>query len=210
MKSIYGCIRASLRHSCVWGVFVIGSVASATPLSFAGFTLNNVNADGSVSTPSFFTPGDSTSLDLTGGNNGSGLGGNTDFVWTAPSDGTLQFMWSYTYCSPLDVPIECDSQTYDWTGYQVDQTLTQLTDTDTLGVASPATVQIQAGEVFGWYVGTFDNFGGPGTLSVFATDFTATTVSGAPEPGSLLLSFAGLATMAGAFRLNRWFRRRSE
>jgi hypothetical protein len=204
MKLVHYRIRALWKNACLLVVFGMYSVAWATPLSLSDFTLENFNADGSVTTPSFFSPGDTSSFDLIGGNNGSGLAGRTEFLWVAPATGTLDFMWSYTSCSPLNLPTECDSPGYDWSGYILNYTFPELTDTDTGGVVSSASFQVQAGESFGWYVSTADNMGGPGTLSVFDVDFESasggTDPSNSPEPGTMLLSVIGIAIVAAVSR----------
>jgi hypothetical protein len=204
MKLVHYRIRALWKDACLLGVFGMYSVAWANPLSLSDFTLDNFNADGSVTTPSSFSPGDTSSFDLTGGNNGSGLEGRAEYLWAAPATGTVQFMWSYTSCSPLNQPTECDSPGYDWSGYVLDYTFPQLTDTDTAGLAYSASFQIQSGETFGWYVGTADNMGGPGTLSVFDIDFKAASGTNNavnnPEPGTMLLSVTGTAIVAAFSR----------
>lgn len=191
-------------------VLTLLPAAYAGPIT-AGFSLVNTNADGSVTTPSVLFPGDSSSFDLTGGNNGSGLTGQTEYIGTAASAGVVQFLWSYTSCyPPNEQPPSpaCDSPGYDWTGYLVDQNLTQLTDTDTGGLVASASFAVSEGSVFGWYVGTLDNMGEPGTVTVSDVLFTATSV--APEPGSLSLCMACIAVVAAVRRsiLNTQFHKR--
>ena len=182
-------------------VLTLLPAACAGPIT-ATFPVVNTNADGSVITPSVLFPGDPLSFDLIGGNNGSGLGGRTDFIWTAQAAGIVQFQWSYTSCYPPNEqpPSQaCDSPGYDWTGFQVDQTSTQLTDTDTAGVAVSASFPVPANLVFGWYVGTLDNLGEPGTLTVSDISFTPAS-SGAPEPGTLSFCITGILAVAAARR----------
>src|ERR1019366_9264883 len=113
------------------------SSAGAAPVSLTNFVLVNTNADGSVIEPSGLYPGDSSSFDLIGGNNGSGVSGLTTFASTAPAAGTVQFQWSYTSCYPPNQgSLACDTPTFDWAGYMVDQTFVLLADTDTAGVVS--------------------------------------------------------------------------
>jgi hypothetical protein len=164
------------------------------------FPVVNTNADGSVVTPSGLFPGDLLSFDLIGGNNGSGLRGETDFLWTAQATGRVQFLWSYTSCYPPNAQsLACDSPGYDWTGYMVNPTKTLLTDTDTEGVAALASFEVSAGSVFGWYVGTLDNMGEPGTVTVSDISFTPAS-SGIPEPGTLSLCVTGIVAVAVARR----------
>jgi hypothetical protein len=198
-------LRTSLHKAT--GALSLLFVLTLLPAAYAGpiiaaFQVVNTNADGSVITPSVLFPGDSSSFDLTGGNNGSGLAGETDFIGTAQATGIVQFQWSYTSCYPPNEQppsTACDSPGYDWTGYLVNQTLTQLTDTDTAGVAASASFPVSAGSEFGWYVGTLDNQGEPGTVTVSAISFTATS-SGIPEPGTLSLCMTGIAAVAVARR----------
>lgn len=193
-------------HRAAWAASML-YVLTLPPAAFAGpitatFPVVNTNADGSVITPSVLFPGDSLSFDLTGGNNGSGLGGLTFFIWTAQASGIVQFQWSYTSCYPPNEqpPSEaCDSPGFDWTGFRVDQTSTQLTDTDTAGVAVSASFSVSADLVFGWYVGTLDNQGEPGTLTVSDISFTPAG-GGIPEPGTLSLCMIGIVAVAAARR----------
>jgi hypothetical protein len=196
-------LRKATRVALLLYVAALIPGAFANPIT-ATFTVVNSNADGFVVMPSILFPGDISSFDLTGGNNGSGLEGETDFVGTAPSAGLVQFQWSYTSCFPANQQppsAACDSPGFDWTGYLIGQTLTQLTDTDTAGLTSSASFMVSAGAEFGWYVGTADNMGEPGTVAVSNISFTpSTTGAGAPEPGTLLLCAAGIATFLAARR----------
>jgi hypothetical protein len=181
------------------GLAAVTAGWASSPLSPSNFIVSNNSADGSASTPSVFFPADTFSFDLTGGNNGSGIGGETDFLWTAATGGTVQFLWSYTSCFPVGEFDGCDSPGYDWAGYMVDLAQTQLTDTDTLGASFSADFHVNAGSVFGWYVGTFDNLGEPGTLTASSLAFTADAAA-TPEPASALLFLAGGLFLA-AFKL---------
>ncbi len=177
------------------------SAAHAGPITTA-FGVVNTNADGSVITPSALFPGDSSSFDLTGGNNGDGLEGQTTYIATALSALVVQFQWSYTSCFPPNEqpPSDaCDTPGFDWTGYLVNQTLTQLTDTDTGGVAGSASFTVASLSVFGWYVGTMDNGGEPGTLTVSDVSFTPVS-SDTPEPGTLALCTTWIVALAAARR----------
>src|SRR5580700_3311161 len=129
-------LRSATRVALLYYVVAHFPGAYANPIT-ATFTVVNSNADGSVITPSVLYPGDLSSFDLIGGNNGSGLEGLTEYIGTATAAGVVDFQWSYTSCfPPNEQPPSgaCDSPGYDWTGYEVNQTLTQLTDTDTGGL----------------------------------------------------------------------------
>lgn len=201
MKNLKTSLHKATGAASLLYVLTLLPAACAGPIT-ATFPVVNTNADGSVITPSILFPGDLLSFDLTGGNNGSGLGGETDFIWTAQATGIVQFQWSYTSCYPPNEQppsMACDFPSYDWAGYRVNQTLNQLTDTDTAGVAVSASFPVSADSVFGWYVGTFDNQGEPGSLTVSDISFTPAS-SGAPEPGTLSLYMTGIAVVAAARR----------
>jgi hypothetical protein len=189
--------------------------ANAGPINIATFALVNTNADGTVAIPSVLFPADSTSFDLTGGNNGIGLTGQTEFVATAATAGIVQFLWSYTSCFPPNVQspsTACDDPGLDWAGYIVNQMLTQLADTDTNGAATSAQFAVSAGSPFGWYVGTADNEGEPGTLTVSSVSFTPVTGTPepTPEPGTLSLCTTCVLAFAATRRsiLNTLFQKR--
>jgi hypothetical protein len=191
--------RATGIASLLYALTLIPA-ANAGPINLATFAVVNTNADGTVTIPSAMFPADSQSFDLTGGNDGSGLTGQTNFVGMAPTAGILQFIWSYTSCFPpnLQPPsTACDDPGLDWAGFFINQSLTQFTDTDTNGAMTSAQFALSSGSTFGWYVGTSDNEGEPGTLIVSSISFTPLT--GAPEPGTWSLC----VTCALAFAATR-------
>jgi hypothetical protein len=196
-------LRYATRAALLYYVVALIPGAYANPITTTFAVVNN-NADGSVITPSLLFPGDLTSFDLTGGNNGSGLEGETDYIGTASAAGIVQFQWSYTSCFPPNQQppsAACDSPSFDWTGYLINQTLTQLTDTDTGGVTASVSFAVSAGSQFGWYVGTMDNMGEPGTVTVSGISFTpATGTTGTPEPGTLSLCVTCMVMFLAARR----------
>jgi hypothetical protein len=195
MNHLRTLLRRATAAASLLSVFSVLPSAYASSI-ISNFTLTNtIFTDGSVTTPSGVTPGDLTSFDLTGGNSGSGLPGTTTFSGTAPGTGIVEFLWSYTSCYPPNQQsMACDSPGADWTGYLVNQTMTQLTDTDTQGVTAMAEFSVTAGSTFGWYVGTIDNQGEPGTITVSDISFSAT--SGVPEPGTWSLFLIAIAAVA--------------
>jgi hypothetical protein len=200
MRSLRTTLQKATEAGAVLCVLALLPAAYANSIT-SGFSLVNTNADGSVTTPSVLFPSDSSSFDLIGGNNGTGLTGQTEYIGTAASAGIVQFLWSYTSCYPPNEqpPSQaCDSPGYDWTGYLVGQNFTQLTDTDTGGLVASANFAVSAGSVFGWYVGTFDNLGEPGTVTVSDISFTATSV--VPEPGTMSLCMACILVVAAVWR----------
>ncbi len=146
--------------------------------ALSNFTLTNTNADGTATTSD-----GGSSLTLTGGNNGSGNPGTTDFVTTADGTGLVTFDYSY---STLDFP------GYDNAGYLLAGTFIQLADSD--GQSGMTSFNVTQGESFGFRVGTIDNQGEPGILTV--SDFAAPT----PEPGTMPLVFLVSAVMLAARR----------
>jgi len=146
-----------------------------------GTTLTN--SDGGVNTA--LAP---TSITLTGGDNQSGAFGETLFSITMPTNTTLTFGWTYK-------TFDCCGSFWDPAGYEINGTEYQLSPPSSVAGFSGSgvtTVNLTAGQQFGFYVDTADNFAGPATLSVGATE--------APEPSSFALLAAGLLGLAGLFR----------
>ena len=113
--------NSAMGTACLFYVLTLLPAAHASSI-ISTFSVVNTNADGSVIIPSSLYPGDPTSFDLIGGNNGSGESGETDFIGTAATTGTVQFVWSYTSCYPPNSgSTACDDPTYDWTGFVVNQ-----------------------------------------------------------------------------------------
>jgi hypothetical protein len=151
----------------------------------ANFTLVNTQADGFVT-----TPGDGSSITLTGGNDGSGFFGTTDFVIIAPQTGIVTFRYLFT---TLDV--DQFGGVYDDAGFLTNDQFTpfsQLLSPDPVFAFFP----VFAGDTFGFRVETGDNLGEPGILTI--SDFTAPQPVEAPvpEPSLGIIVFLGIA--AGA------------
>lgn len=169
------------------GCLALPPVAKAAsipfPLSF--FSLVNTNADGTAASPD-----GGVSVTITGGNNGSGLGGTTDLIATAPSPVTIVFQFLYT---------SLDSPTFDWAGFVVNDLFTQVADTS--GQSGNASFPVLAGDTFGFRVGTEDNTSEPGVFTVSDFAVVGATV---PEPSTQLLMMSALAmSAAGALRRSR-------
>jgi hypothetical protein len=147
------------------------------------FTVTNMNGVGSVSSPD-----GGASLLISGPNDGSGLNGFTDVTITVAKSGLIQFQYTY---SSLDLP------GYDFAGYLLGTVFVPLADEN--GQSATVLVPVTQGQLFGFRVGTLDNTGEPGILTL--TDFSAPTIAGGstspvPEPGSLsLLLVAGTAAI---------------
>lgn len=150
--------------------------------AFANFNLTNTNADG------FAVLNLDGSVSITGGNDGSGIPGMTDFSLIAPASGTVSFNYAY---SSLDFP------GFDFAGYVTDS-FTFLANSD--GQSGSADFLATAGQSFAFRVSTFDNTSEPGVLTI--SNFTGPEVIGGeiPEPSSLLSAALGLAALAAMRR----------
>ena len=143
--------------------------------AFANFTLVNMGGflpNGSASSPNPAT------LILTGTNDGSGLPGSTNLTIAAQAAGLLEFSYLFT---TLDDP------GFENTGYLLSGQLFPLADTS--GESGSVIVPLSRGEIFGFSVGSVDDTGGAGVLTV--TDF----VGPVPEPGSMQLLLVGAAAV---------------
>lgn len=132
------------------------------------WTLTNSNGNGSIDA------NDVTSVFLSGSDeNGSGSSGTTD--WTINIDstraGTITFSWSYLN---LDIPGD------DTAGYLLNNIFTPLASSDGDSSASPVTVTVNDGDIFGFRVATQTNSGGAGTFNV--NNFQADTLQAQPVP----------------------------
>ena len=141
------------------------------------FTLTNTNGDGGA-----FTPDAGLTLVITGPNNGSGLPGTTDITIGSFGTGLVQFQYSY---SSLDFP------GFDYAGYLLGGQFMQFADTD--GQSAILVLPVTIGQSFGFRVGSLDNTGEPGILTI--SDFNAPVDGSVPEPAtfSMLLIAGGLA-----------------
>lgn len=161
-----------------------------------------------VGTPDGDVAFTTSSLSLTSADNEFGFGddpAHTTFVYiTAPFDGTVDFRWSYE-------STDADSS-WDPAGWFIALTLGQPSSLipGDLSSASPnisqngiASFNVMAGDVFGFYAHTLDQFGGTATLTI--SDFTFTYDTGTsviPEPGSVFA--IGTLLSSGLFlRLRR-------
>ena len=97
----------------------------------------------------------------------------------------VAFTWSYA-------TLDCCGGEWDPAGYVLNGVRHQLSldGAPLQGSAGAATVEVAAGDVFGWYVESLDSSQGPGILSV----------SVVPEPASVALLLAGLGALAYAAR----------
>lgn len=141
------------------------------------FTLTNSNSIGSASSPD-----GGQSLVMTGPNTGNGLAGTTDFTITLPSSGMMLFQYTY---SSLDDP------GFDFAGYLLGGIFIQFADTN--GQSGSLAIPVNQGTLFGFRVGSIDNQGEAGVLTI--TDFSGPQTSTVPEPGSFGLMLVAAAAM---------------
>ena len=149
---------------------------------FSNFTVSSTS-DGFA-----FTPDAGVTLEVIGGNDGSGVPGTTTALITAPTSGTVQFNYQYN---------SLDSPTFDSAGYVLNGVFSQFADTD--GENGAISFAVNSGDSFGFEVWTADNTGEPGILAV--TNFNAPegANTSVPEPGTVSLFL--LAAIAGALYL---------
>jgi len=116
-----------------------------------------------------------------------GFSGGNLFSITVPTTTTLRFYWTYT---TFDITAFWDPAGYEVNGVHYYLYTSSPLDwwTDRSG-SGETTVSLTAGDQFGFWVSTVDDFGGLATL----------TVTAAPEPSSFALLAAGLLGLAGLF-----------
>jgi hypothetical protein len=142
------------------------------------WTFTNSNADGFVD-----TTGAPASISLTGGDNGSGSSGTTDYTTTAAAAGTVTFDWNY---STADI----DGPRWDPFGYLLNGSFTQVTN-NVGGVVQngTSTFNVLAGDSFGFRIFTDDNDGGRGSVTISnfsAPGPMAPPPTSVPEPSTVL------------------------
>lgn len=187
--------RVLRTSSGLWaGIAVILTVANLPeakgnpigPYQLSSYTLTNT-LDGNGYA---ITPDAGVTLILTGPNSGSDLPGATDLTIAAPETGLFQFSYQY---SSLDLP------GYDYAGYILGDDFFQLADTD--GQSGSVSFPVIPGTNFGFRVGTVDNQGEPGVLSV--RQMAKPGVSEVPEPGSATLFLIATGAMLLIRQLKR-------
>jgi hypothetical protein len=183
------------RGSSFWLVcaaMALGSVlAPQARADFIGYYDFNNWTQASTSDGFAFTA-DNITVEMVGGNDGSGVLGTTTAVIAAPAAGTVQFSWVYN---------SLDSPTFDSAGYVLNGTYNQFADTD--GETGTASFTVNTGDVFGIEVWTADNTGEPGIVQV--DNFTAPEGADAavPEPRTLPMTLLAAAIVAMYLRLKR-------
>ncbi len=169
-----------------WTATFILALASHANAAFIGVyapgnfkLINTPTCGGDILNGSAATPDNGNTVVLTGSNSGSGCAGTTDLLTGAQAAGNVQFSYSYS---------SLDSPGGDFAGYLRGSTFTQLADTN--GQSGAVSFPVSNGQSFGFRVGTTDNTGEPGVLSI--SNFSAPgSVSAVPEPGTTGMAFAG-------------------
>src|SRR6202011_22527 len=170
----------------------VSSISKADSLFNGAYGVSNwtttlTNSDGGVDTS--MAP---ASVTLTGGDNQSGEFGETLFSIVAPTSTSLVFSWTY---SSLDFGAQ-----FDPAGYIINGMQTQLSPSWSLpqvGATGVSTVDLNMGDIFGFYVDTSDNLSGSASLQVTGPEVIAT-----PEPSCLALLAVGMLAL-GALSLKR-------
>ncbi|MBW8759632.1 MAG: hypothetical protein JF586_18700 [Burkholderiales bacterium] len=125
---------------------------------------------------------------ITGSNDGSGVDDTAFYVQTYASATTIAFTWQYQ-------SLDSGGSVYDPAGWILDGAETQLSTDGGPGIpgSGALSVNVGAGQTFGWYVHSFDSMGGAGVLAI-NEDLSPAV----PEPGDATLMMAGLAALVAA------------
>jgi hypothetical protein len=131
--------------------------------------LTNTNADGSIN-----IAGAPASVELTGGDTGSGVAGESDYTIEISGGGQSQITFDWGYNS-------VDDPGFDAGGYEVNGTLTILAFGS--GANGSETMIVNAGDLFGFTVETTDNMFGAGALTIY--NFSVILISSCIGPVGL-------------------------
>lgn len=151
----------------------------------SNFVLNQNGGNGSVDVGN--AP---NGITLYGSDGGPMVPINTTYLVTVVSPATVSFDWVFF---SEDIP------TADWFGYYLNGVSTPLGYTS--GDSGSMTVNLNAGDIFGFYVQSADNTFGRGWVEIFGTQ---TNPAAVPEPAS-----AALFAVGGGFLLLLRRKRRS-
>jgi hypothetical protein len=152
----------------------------------SAFSLSNLpDGDGFA-----VTPDGGLTVILTGSNFGTDLPSTTNLTISAAAAGLVQF--NYQYAS-------LDEAGWDYAGYLLGTTFYPLADLD--GQSGSVSFLVPLGGNFGFRVGTLDNQGEPGILTV--QDFVAPGDQ-VPEPGSFSMLLLAAGVMLVCLCWKRW------
>ena len=140
-----------------------------TPALAQSFSFSNTTNNGSLSGafPSF----------TINGPNGN-VGGTASYSAVFSTGGSMSFSWNYH-------TDDCDGPSFDPAGYTLNGTSIQLSNSGgSANQTGSSTVQIPAGQTFGWYVHSTDGACGAGHVTVnasFTPDFDANAAAQAAQ-----------------------------
>ena len=163
----------------------MASAAFTGPYDVSNWTLTNLSADGSVDTSN--AP---ASITITGGDNGTGLPGTTDFTIASAGTGTWSFDWEYT---------SVDTNDFDGAGWLLNGVYAEVADNASQGTGSQS-IAVAAGDIIGFRVRTQDNVFGPGvfTISDFDAPVDVIPPPSVPAPSTLALLALGASGLSVA------------
>lgn len=186
----------SLACACVAAFLATPLSAVALPLDYSDFSLDADGGDGSVSE---VTPdaGFAMAFLLEGSDSDSSEGVVTTFTALAAEDTSVSFEWVFE-------TFDTDGPNFDPFGYMIDGTLFQLTDDEGANTQSGAfSVDVEAGQTFGWYIDSTDDTAGAAQATVNAAFEPAASEVPLPAAGALLLGGLGGLGLAGLRRSRR-------
>ena len=163
-------------------VFVLWSGDAHAAYTF----YNDDGANGTLS-------GSYPAFTITGSDDGSGNDDTAFYVQTYASATTVSFTWQYA-------SLDSGGSLYDPAGWILDGVETQLSIDGGPGTTSSgsSSVDVAAGQTFGWYVHSFDSTGGAGVLAV-----DEDLPPAVPEPADAALTMAGLVALLALVRRPR-------
>ena len=192
-------LRSGWVALCAAGVVATAGQAAAADM----FTLGNTNGgDGGVTLLS------GGGFDVVGSNNGHpvGFGGPiaslTSYVATAGVAQTLTFDWTYT-------THDLSGAQYDPGGYIVNGVQHQVSPLSSdpiefLSSSGQVTLNLAAGDTYGFYIFSTDSQGGRGDIAVTPVRFEAAALAAAvPEPATWALVLGGFFGLGVALRRRR-------